>query len=814
MISNSTPVYSQTPDKQPTNFNYSIAPENIKPEITIITPFYNTGQLFEQTVLCVLSQSFQNFEWLIIDDRSNDQTSLDILTALTEKEPRVKVLYNNENLGPGGSRNVGITSAKGRFLFFVDSDDLLEPTAIEKFWIFLKINTNFSFCSSWHIGFGAQNYLWQKGFEHGKLMLESNVIQPTFMARRSLFDLVRFDENIKDGFEDWDFWLKCASVGQWGYSIHEFLFWYRRSENIQSKWKDWDMGERMTKFSEQLRTRYHQGFQYHFPDPQITGFSRGIDAGKPVFDDKNSNPLAKNEKKRLLLIIPWMALGGADKFNLDLVKGLTRKDWEITVVATQSSDNAWYPEFSKYTADIFILNHYSKEAFYTQIFEHLIGSRNPDCILISNSELGHYLSPYIKYNFPHIPLLDYNHMEEDYWNNGGHPKQSVIYQPLFDRNIVSSKHLKQWMAHHGADKEKIDVVYTSSDHSSLKKDHSIRLAMREKLNIEEDTCLIVFCGRLTHQKQPHILLNTILEISKKNKEGYLLVIAGDGPESASMKKWIASHKLEKKILMLGALSHKDNLELLQAGDIFFLPSLWEGISLAIYEAMTLELPVVSADIGGQKELVRPGCGFLVSRSNAENEVTQYAYILNTLIDQPEKRKSLGSKSRQVIEEEFGIEMMVNGMNSILRNSTVATPTFQPAQFNQMLRQNYALLFFERNLAEQLWHSNISLQSGITPLVNTPATHLHTGSPNPNPDGSWYALNYEILPMWYKRIGHVLKILTGKRDWRGIFSSKYKPNPHLLSHAEWYAQEYDALPGWYKKFGKYLKEKIEKKKILV
>jgi hypothetical protein len=154
------------------------------------------------------------------------------------------------------------------------------------------------------------------------------------------------------------------------------------------------------------------------------------------------------------------------------------------------------------------------------------------------------------------------------------------------------------------------------------------------------------------------------------------------------------------------------------------------------------------------------------------------------------------------------------MDSILRNSIGGAKPFQPAQFNQMLRQNYALLFFERNLAEQLWHSNISLQSGITPRVNTVAAPLHTESANPKTDGSWYARNYEILPMWYKRVGHVLKMLTGRRDWRSLYSSKYKPNPHQLSHTEWYAQEYDALPGWYKKLGKYLKQNIEKERIPV
>lgn len=800
MISPVNPEYGKTPVNCLKNFNYTFHSDKVIPEVSIITPFYNTGEIFLETVDCVLNQSFQNFEWIIINDCSKDARSIEILSGLATKDPRIKILNNKENLGPGACRNVGITISKGNFLFFVDSDDLIEQTIIEKYWLFLKINNQYSFCNAWHVGFGAENYIWKKGFDHGKAMLYENVIQPTFLAKRSLFDSVKFDESIKDGFEDWDFWLRCAVNGHWGFTIPEILYWYRRTPNTVNKWKNWDMGEKMEKFKAKLVEKYYEPIKNNFPEPQLSSFLRGLDVGKPVFDNLHVNPLPKSNKKRLLFIVPWMAMGGADKFNLDLIQGLIKSNnWEVTIITTQQSDNAWYTEFAKYTSDIFVLHNYTKEFFYVQILEYLINSRTPDSILISNSEIGYYLTPYIKSNFPGIALFDYNHMEESYWNNGGHPRQSVIYQSIFDKNIVSSEHLKQWMANEGAKKEKIEVVYTSSDFKTIKKSDSVRTELREKWGVDDDFCVIVFSGRLTHQKQPYLLLDSIKEVSKKHKNGFALAIAGDGPDMESLKKWVSSNNLNNKIWFLGALSNEDNLKVLQAGDIFYLPSLWEGISLAIYEAMTLELPIVCANVGGQKELVTPENGFLVARSDPATETKKYADILLQLIQDPARRKALGQKSRQIIEKKFGIERMWAKMDQVLSTTPPVYTQLELNAMNQLLRQTYALLFFERKLADELWHN------GYLQLNGNKSNNGKQQLPNDPSSYFWHYSNYEILPRWYKQVAHVIKILNGKRNWKSIYSPKYRPDPAKFTHSEWYAIEYDVLPGWYKKFGHFLKK---------
>ncbi len=95
-----------------------------------------------------------------------------------------------------------------------------------------------------------------------------------------------------------------------------------------------------------------------------------------------------------------MSMGGADKFNLDLLTGLVEKKWEITIITTEASENKWLDVFLKITPDIFVLSNYSGTENYFSCIEYLILSRNPQCILFSNSETGYYLAPLIKYAFP------------------------------------------------------------------------------------------------------------------------------------------------------------------------------------------------------------------------------------------------------------------------------------------------------------------------------------------------------------------------------------------------------------------------------
>ena len=381
---------------------------------------------------------------------------------------------------------------------------------------------------------------------------------------------------------------------------------------------------------------------------------------KPSSDTLPWDNRLQKEKPRLLLIVPWLAMGGSDKFNLDLLGQLVRRGWEVTIATTLSGDHPWAAQFAGYTPDIFILQHFLRPADYPRFLRYLIHSRDMDAVLTSHSEFGYHILPYLRAHFPTLPLLDFCHMEEEAWKNGGYPQMSVNYQETLDKSLVSSEYLKGWMENRGADPAAIQVCYTNIDADYWQPDPDRGRRARQKYDLAESTPLILFVGRVCAQKQPKVLAQTTLRLSQSSPD-FVLVVAGDGPDLDWLKTFIRKNKLERQVRLVGALSNTDIRDLMVAADIFFLPSEWEGIALSVYEAMACGVPVVGADVGGQRELVTPECGVLIGRGAEEAEARQYVTVLAQLLGEPEYRKSMGRQGRQRILDHFRLEHMAAGV---------------------------------------------------------------------------------------------------------------------------------------------------------
>ena len=105
-------------------------------------------------------------------------------------DPRIRVLDHPDNCGPSAARNTGAQAAQTAYIVQLDSDDLLEPTAVEKWVWFLESYSEYAFTKGYSVGFGAQEYLWQKGFHNGKDFLEENIVAVTSMIRTAVYTAV------------------------------------------------------------------------------------------------------------------------------------------------------------------------------------------------------------------------------------------------------------------------------------------------------------------------------------------------------------------------------------------------------------------------------------------------------------------------------------------------------------------------------------------------------------------------------------------------------------------------------------------------
>ncbi len=572
MIDPRHPDYASTPvSADRARFHYAPSPLEraerlVTPAVTVVTPFYNTSEIFHETAACLLGghalveiqaerggfgerggrgerawagacgQSLQNFEWIIVNDGSTDPAALRVLEAyraLAKRDARVSVIDHAKNHGLPATRNTGWRAARGPLVFFLDSDDLIEPTTLEKSAMHLMCNPEFAFVKGYSVGYGAQEYLWSLGFHSRGGMLDQNLVTATTMVRRSVLHAIGgFDESIRRGMEDWEFWLRAAAHGHWGDTIPEYLDWYRRRDNQHAAWDNIAREDRRAQFLSRIRASHGHIFEGNFPGPERAWHMPFMypagpmsDGGRRMSDEKARtsdiahpisdtllNPLVKRSQ-RLLMILPWLRMGGADRFNLDLVRYLTTRaapTWDVTI-ATTLPGHPWLPEFSSLTPDVFALDHLARMPQFPWILDHLIASRRPDVVMVSNSQLGYFLLPYLRSRHPETTFVDFNHMEEPHWQNGGHPRTGAGFQEQLDLSIVVSGHLKLWMCEEPrrADPERIEVCHINADSTTFRPDAAGRAEWRAELKIDDDTPVILYAARLCAQKQPMVFARTM-----------------------------------------------------------------------------------------------------------------------------------------------------------------------------------------------------------------------------------------------------------------------------------------------------------------
>ena len=196
----------------------------------------------------------------------------------------------------------------------------------------------------------------------------------------------------------------------------------------------------------------------------------------------------------------------------------------------------------------------------------------------------------------------------------------------------------------GVSPDKIVILPNGID---LHKFHPSSLQEREEiraeLSIPAASIVVGMTGRLWPQKNPGLLLDSAIRLLHKNAD-LVFVFIGDGELLAELKSKSEASGFSSRILFLGWRQDTDRL--LHALDVFVLPSLWEGMPLAILEAQSSGLPCVVSDIQGNNSLVKHGTdGFLFSLSAPQS----IDHFLSRLIAEPELRQQFGIASRAKVE---------------------------------------------------------------------------------------------------------------------------------------------------------------------
>ena len=211
----------------------------MKTIVSIIVPCFNQAQYLDECLQSVLDQTFQDWECIIVNDGSPDNTK-EIAQEWIAKDSRFKYI-SIANSGVCNARNVGIQSACGEFILPLDADDKIGEKycelAIEEFG--KNLNLKVVYCRAEK--FGAENGEWFLGSFSLKKMCEKNIIFCSSLFRKSEWDIVNgYDNNMIEGFEDWEFWIALLKNGGDVSRLEYYGFYYRlklnsRNNSINSK---------------------------------------------------------------------------------------------------------------------------------------------------------------------------------------------------------------------------------------------------------------------------------------------------------------------------------------------------------------------------------------------------------------------------------------------------------------------------------------------------------------------------------------------------------------------------------------------------
>lgn len=238
--------------------------------------------------------------------------------------------------------------------------------------------------------------------------------------------------------------------------------------------------------------------------------------------------------------------------------------------------------------------------------------------------------------------------------HGRNPRYRLLrraLQPLIGRFITVSRDLARWLEGDvGIPRHKVVQIYNGVDHERFRAPPALPAALPPAFRPGEGRVIVGTVGRLAAVKDQQLLLRALDRIFRQRRAmrpRLRCIVVGDGPEREALLRLVAERGLDDAVFFAGDCS--DVPAWLAAMDLFVLPSLGEGISNTVLEAMAAGLPVVATAVGGNPELVAPGVnGSLVPAADA----SALAAALSELAADPALRRRMGAAGRRRVQERF------------------------------------------------------------------------------------------------------------------------------------------------------------------
>ncbi len=205
--------------------------------VSIIMPNYNSDLFIAESIESIFAQTYENWELILVDDLSTDN-SINVIETLIADDKRIKLIKLSKNSGPAVARNIAIKESKGRYIAFLDSDDLWMPEKLSKQLIFMqKHNITLSFTSYYHIEEDSETIINSirvpSKVDYNELLKKNIIGCLTVMLDTEKLGKVYMQDIRKR--QDYALWLGILKKVPYAYGLDEMLGYYRvRANSVSS----------------------------------------------------------------------------------------------------------------------------------------------------------------------------------------------------------------------------------------------------------------------------------------------------------------------------------------------------------------------------------------------------------------------------------------------------------------------------------------------------------------------------------------------------------------------------------------------------
>ncbi len=237
--------------------------------ISVVVPCFNQGEYLYDSIGSLLVQNITSWECIIVDDGSTDNTNK-IASEFVQKDDRIKYVYK-KNGGLSLARNTGINLASAEFILPLDADDKIAPNYLSSALLIFSEQPDVKLVYGNAYRFGDENCFWDLGkYSYEKLLLENQIFCSAIFKKEDWIECGGYDESIRVGWEDWEFWINMLSKEDIVYKIDEIVFYYRIRKNSMLRETSHE------KYLNVLRYIFHKHWDKYidiFKDP-LTAYSK------------------------------------------------------------------------------------------------------------------------------------------------------------------------------------------------------------------------------------------------------------------------------------------------------------------------------------------------------------------------------------------------------------------------------------------------------------------------------------------------------------------------------------------------------------